>query len=72
MVNQPPSHWNSFTDETIPFNRQPSKTYLKTLIKGALESGLPSDYVAWLRAVKHNSNSVEQFEKYLDLASIEI
>lgn len=56
----------------IPFDRQPSKTYLKTLIKGALETGVPDDHIHWLKTVHHNSKTVDKFEKHLELNDVDI
>lgn len=32
----------------------PSETYIKVIISGANESGLPEKYIRWLQSVKHN------------------
>lgn len=32
----------------------PSETYIKVIIKGAIESGLPEDYIRALQSVEHN------------------
>ncbi|CRK94935.1 CLUMA_CG008426, isoform A [Clunio marinus] len=37
-----------------PYERQPSKTYLNVIVNGAVESGLPDDYVTFLKSFKHN------------------
>lgn len=54
-------------EDDIPFNRKPSSTYLKTIIKGAIESQLPADYIEDLKKIVHNGNTVEDIEKELDL-----
>ncbi|XP_037815965.1 gamma-glutamylcyclotransferase-like [Lucilia sericata] len=72
LVNQPSTHLKTLTADTIPANRQPSKTYLKTLLKGALETGLPADYIQWLKTVHHNSTIVEKFEKHLELDKVDL
>lgn len=59
-------------NEPIPFDRQPSSTYLKTIIKGAIESGLPEKYIEFLKHFKHNGNTVESIEKDLELSEIVI
>lgn len=32
----------------------PSETYINVIIAGAIESGLPEEYIQWLKTVKHN------------------
>lgn len=39
-----------------PFERQPSRTYLSVILNGAEETGLPSDYIKFLKSFKHNGN----------------
>lgn len=39
-----------------PFTRQPSKTYLTVILNGAEETGLPEDYILFLKKFKHNGN----------------
>ncbi|XP_055902234.1 gamma-glutamylcyclotransferase isoform X2 [Eupeodes corollae] len=58
--------------EEVPFERQPSKTYLKTLVKGAIETGIPETYLNWMKKIKHNGNLVDSFEKQLELESVEL
>lgn len=72
LVNQPSTHLKTLTADVIPVCRQPSKTYLKTLIKGALETGIPSDYIVWLKSVHHNCKTVDKFEKHLELHTVEL
>lgn len=36
------------------FTDRPSSTYLHVIISGAIESGMPEEYVNWLKAVPHN------------------
>lgn len=72
LVNQPTTHLKSLTADLIPFDRQPSKTYLKTIIKGALETGLPIDYIGWLKNIHHNSKLVDKFEQHLELHTVEL
>lgn len=40
--------------EILPKERQPSQIYLEVLIKGAMESGLPSTYIEELRKIPNN------------------
>lgn len=40
----------------IPFDRQPSQTYLQTIQHGAIESQLPEEYLALLNSIPHNGN----------------
>ncbi|XP_055854329.1 gamma-glutamylcyclotransferase-like isoform X2 [Episyrphus balteatus] len=58
--------------DEIPFDRQPSTTYLKTLVKGAIETEIPEPYIKWMKKIKHNGNLVEKFEKQLGLESVEL
>ncbi|XP_067648355.1 gamma-glutamylcyclotransferase-like isoform X2 [Eurosta solidaginis] len=67
LAKQPIGDVKCMKPEEIPYNRQPSKTYLKTMVKGAIESCLPADYVQWLRSIKHNGKIVELLENKLDL-----
>lgn len=46
---------------------QPSATYLKTIVKGAMETKLPLDYITFLKTFQHNGNVVEEFETRLDI-----
>jgi len=56
----------------VPEDRQPSKTYLQVLVKGAIESGIPEQYVNWLKGFKHNNQTVKDFEERLELQSVEL
>lgn len=38
---------------------RPSLTYLNVVIEGAIESGLPQDYVSRLKSIEHNGEEVE-------------
>lgn len=58
--------------DEVPFDRQPSKTYLKTLVKGAIETEVPEQYLNWMKKIKHNGNLVQTFEKDLELESVEL
>ncbi|KAL5291732.1 GGCT family protein [Megaselia abdita] len=46
---------------------QPSATYLKTIVKGAIETKLPGEYVDFLKSFQHNGNIVDMFESELEL-----
>lgn len=48
--------------ENRPFERQPSRTYLNVILNGAEETGLPYDYVKFLKSFKHNGNSATNQE----------
>uniref|UniRef100_A0A1B0AXV6 gamma-glutamylcyclotransferase n=1 Tax=Glossina palpalis gambiensis TaxID=67801 RepID=A0A1B0AXV6_9MUSC len=72
LVNQPSTDFKLMQPDDTPFDRQPSKTYLKCLIKGAIETGLTNDYVNWLKSIKHNGNVVDELENLLDLKDVEI
>lgn len=65
LVKNPPKLEG--TESGRPFERQPSKTYMNIIVRGAIESGLPSDYVEKLKTIKHNGHSGDpHFE--IDLA----
>uniref|UniRef100_A0A1A9VMM8 gamma-glutamylcyclotransferase n=1 Tax=Glossina austeni TaxID=7395 RepID=A0A1A9VMM8_GLOAU len=72
LVNEPSTDLKLLQPNDTPFNRQPSKTYLKCLIKGAIETGLASDYINWLKSIKHNGNVVDELENLLDLKDVKI
>ncbi|KAK0175171.1 hypothetical protein PV327_008944 [Microctonus hyperodae] len=38
----------------LPEDRRPSLTYLKIMVKGALECGIPANYIESLKNIKHN------------------
>lgn len=40
--------------ENIPDDRKPSAVYLGTVLNGAEESGLPDEYMVFLRKIPHN------------------
>lgn len=44
----------------LPMERRPSWIYLKTIITGAAESGLPEDYQEFLKAIPHNGYADEE------------
>lgn len=59
-------------DKEVPFERKPSQTYLKVLVKGAVETGIPDAYVAWLKNLKHNNNTVQKMEDQLELSQVQL
>ncbi|CAH1112815.1 unnamed protein product [Psylliodes chrysocephalus] len=42
----------------LPDVRKPSKSYLNTIIKGAEETGLPTDYLHFLKAIPTNDSEI--------------
>lgn len=50
LVNQP------IKQVPLPPNRRPSKAYLETILLGAKESNLPSDYLKFLEELPDNGN----------------
>ncbi|KAM7358567.1 gamma-glutamylcyclotransferase-like isoform 1-T1 [Cochliomyia hominivorax] len=73
LVDQPKTHIKTLSKEqSLALNRRPSKTYLKTVIKGALETGVPKDYIEWLKTVHHNDKLVDKFEQHLELHTVEL
>jgi hypothetical protein len=42
--------------ELLPKERQPSEVYLAVIIKGAIESALPSSYIEQLKHIPNNGN----------------
>ncbi|EDW78925.1 uncharacterized protein Dwil_GK11538 [Drosophila willistoni] len=75
LTNQPKTILHAIpnlTEIEIPYDRQPSHTYLKVLVKGAQETGIPADYVKWLTGLKHNGNLVDAMEKKLELDDIHL
>ncbi|XP_055592772.1 gamma-glutamylcyclotransferase-like [Uranotaenia lowii] len=66
LVKNPPVQ--DFEEADRPFERQPSQSYMKYIVSGAIETGLPEDYVQILKAVKHNGFAGDpQFEKDLEV-----
>ncbi len=51
--------------ETLAEHRKPSPLYWGIVIDGAVESGLPEDYVAHLRKIKPNGNSEAKLQKIM-------
>lgn len=56
---------NSVTD--LPNERKPSAIYLRTILKGAKESGLPEEYQTFLKTIPHNGYAGE-----VDIGTIDI
>lgn len=67
----PDSTTNDAVNE-VPLDRKPSRTYLKVLVKGAQETGIPDSYVDWLKSLKHNDIMVESMENLLELAQVQL
>ncbi|XP_030372636.1 gamma-glutamylcyclotransferase-like isoform X2 [Scaptodrosophila lebanonensis] len=70
LSEQPQTDLRGLGSGLIPYDRQPSQTYLKVLVKGALETGVPDEYIKWLRSIKNNGKKVDTFEKKLQLAEM--
>lgn len=58
MVKQPTGKVD-LADDALPYERRPSKTYLDTIINGAIESGLPVKYNEFLKSIQHNGKLAE-------------
>ncbi|KAF5289261.1 hypothetical protein FQA39_LY15191 [Lamprigera yunnana] len=52
LVNNPAIYYPL---DQLPENRQPSKAYLDVILKGAIESMLPDQYIEKLKKIKHNN-----------------
>ncbi|XP_034483750.1 gamma-glutamylcyclotransferase-like [Drosophila innubila] len=72
IVDEPEGNVHDMPPNEVPEDRQPSKTYLKVLVKGAIESGIPEHYVKWLKGFKHNNQTVAEFEERFELQSMEL
>lgn len=70
LVEQPSTDLQELERDSIPLERQPSKTYLQCLVKGAIETGIGQAYIEWLKSIKHNGNVVESLESTLELKNI--
>ncbi|XP_075160163.1 gamma-glutamylcyclotransferase-like [Haematobia irritans] len=70
LCKQPETNFKTMPVDEIPLERQPSQTYLKTLVKGAMETGVPSEYIDWLKKIKHNSKIADNFENELELENV--
>lgn len=42
------------------FTAEPSQTYIHVIISGAIESGLPEEYIQWLKSAKHNGQKAKR------------
>ncbi|XP_015510107.2 gamma-glutamylcyclotransferase [Neodiprion pinetum] len=51
QCNNPQEH---LTGNLLPQDRRPSAAYRDTILKGARESGIPSDYIKFLETFPHN------------------
>ncbi|XP_061402491.1 gamma-glutamylcyclotransferase-like [Musca vetustissima] len=72
LCEQPDTNLNTLPINEIPSDRLPSATYLKSLVKGAMESDIPYEYIDWLMHIPHNGNIAERFELELELDGIEL
>ncbi|XP_039488163.1 gamma-glutamylcyclotransferase [Drosophila santomea] len=70
LIKQPNSNLYMLPKDSIPLSRQPSKTYLQCLVKGAIESSVPEDYVQRLRSIKHNGKVNSDMEQKLELKNV--
>eukprot|EP00099_Drosophila_melanogaster_P021746 NP_649038.1 uncharacterized protein Dmel_CG4306 [Drosophila melanogaster] len=70
LTKQPESNLYELPKDSIPLSRQPSKTYLQCLVKGAIESSVPEDYVQRLRSIKHNGQVNSYLERKLELGGV--
>lgn len=67
MVEQP-NDIVDLTDNNRSDERKPSQTYLNTIVKGAIESQLPQEYVHYLQSITDNGEqaSAEMLAKLKD------
>ncbi|XP_073838461.1 gamma-glutamylcyclotransferase-like [Musca autumnalis] len=72
LCEQPDTNLNLLPINEIPSDRLPSSTYLKSLVKGAIETNIPFDYIDWLMHIPHNGNNAERFEFELQLDGVEL
>lgn len=73
LADQPKIPLNDFSStDKLPLSRQPSKTYLQCLVKGAAETGIVPWYVEWLKSVKHNGHVAPDLEQILDLKDVQL
>lgn len=54
QISNAPTEKIDLTESNTPFERQPSQTYIETIVKGAIESELPAEYIEFLRNITHN------------------
>lgn len=69
QLGKTPEEWDS---PSATRDNQPSSTYLKTIVKGAIETNLPTEYITFLKSFEHNGNTVELFESKLDLDKVQL
>lgn len=73
LTKQPSKDLCTLPKDQVPYERQPSKTYLKTIVQGAIETGIKDNiYIDWLKSLKHNGKMVDKFEKQLHLENVSI
>lgn len=72
MSDEPMSNYHDLLPEQVPESRMPSTTYLKVLVKGAIESGVPEEYVHWLKSIKHSEKTVQELEQLFQLHPVEL
>ncbi|XP_017861116.1 PREDICTED: gamma-glutamylcyclotransferase-like isoform X1 [Drosophila arizonae] len=72
LVKQPEGNVHGSGQSVVPEDRKPSKTYLQVLVKGAIESGIPQEYVNWLKQIKHNNKTAKDMERFLELESVKL
>lgn len=53
MLNKPKNKIK-LSQLTISPERQPSRTYLEVIHRGAIESKLPEEYITFLKKIVHN------------------
>lgn len=56
MINTPTNKID-LSDSSIPLERKPSRTYLDVIIRGAVESNLPTHYINFLKNIVHNDRT---------------
>ncbi|XP_017059093.1 gamma-glutamylcyclotransferase-like [Drosophila ficusphila] len=72
LTKQPETNLYELSMDSVPASRQPSKTYLQCLVKGAIESSVPEEYVRRLKGIKHNGHVATKLEEKLELQNIEL
>ncbi|KAH8261284.1 hypothetical protein KR044_006552, partial [Drosophila immigrans] len=72
ISKEPEGNVRDLPPHEVPLDRQPSKTYLQVMVKGAIESGIPDKYVTWLKGFKHNNQTVQHLEELFELQSVEL
>ncbi|XP_017111756.1 gamma-glutamylcyclotransferase [Drosophila elegans] len=72
LTKQPETNLYDLPKDSVPASRQPSKTYLQCLVKGAVESSVPQDYVRRLKGIKHNGHVATELEQKLELQNVEL